>query len=142
MSYQAIIINAKGAKLRTAPNLGGGEIEPVTQGEVFDIDRLVYSTSQPFNTTYIPEFWAALHAKTLRGDVWAQLKGLRTYQGQPVTAYVAVRVAMVMYSTIVGAEDIVSGGVNALQERQIRADEVDRVIRFLAARRAELEYGT
>lgn len=138
--YQVIILNEKGATLRTGPSTSAGEIEKAAQGAIFEIDRLVYSLPQPFNTTHIPEFWAALAAKTLRGDVWAQVQGLRVYKGQQVTAYIAVRVNQVLYSGVVGSESGAPGpGLDQRQEIKIRQDEIDRMFRYLSTRRVDLE---
>jgi hypothetical protein len=139
MPYQIVIINEQGATLRAAPSIGSAEIAKISQGDPLEIDRLLYSLPQPFNTTHIPEYWAAVKAKTLRGDVWAQMTGLRQHGSQLVTAYVPVRVALVVYGVVIGNVEALYSNLDRAREHEIRQDEIDRMFFYLSKRRVDLE---
>lgn len=135
MSYQIVITNQRGATMRTGPNTSGAEIRPVANGEVLDIERILFSKPQTFDTNSIPDFLQALKKQTVMGDVWCQVSGLWEYKNTQVTGYVALRVFTTNYGVLAGA---VAPVLPPLGDRDSRMAEIDEMIRYLSVRRAEL----
>jgi hypothetical protein len=136
MSYQICIINPRGATLRTGPSTSGGEIEKVAHGDVLDVERLIFTKPQAFDTNFIPAFVDAQRRGLVVGDVWCQIKGLQMYENDQVTGYVALRVVSVTYGVLVGmVEPQVPGRLNNLDARLA---EIDEMIRLLTIRKSDL----
>ena len=135
MSYQIVITNQRGATMRTGPNTSGAEITPVANGEVLDIERVLFSKPQSFDTNSIPAFLQALKKQTVMGDVWCQVSGLWDYKNTQVIGYVALRVSTTPYGVLAGA---VNPTMPAMGDRDSRIAEIDETIRYLSVRRMEL----
>jgi len=133
MTYQIVVINPTGATLRISPNTGGGIIRQVKSGEVFDMERLIFTSAQQFNVDSTPEFLAAEKAGKVVGEIWVMVKGLQPHKGQQVLGYLALRFFNTKYGVLVGDEPIIPpGNVND------RIAELDFLIDYLIKRRVEL----
>jgi hypothetical protein len=139
--YQLVVINPKGATVRTGPSTSGGEIRPAVHGEPLPIFRLIFAQRQAFDENYIPAFIEALKRGTVRGDVWAQISEMQTYHNEPVTGYVALRVNGTIYGALVGSVEPSIPPAGGAYDEGLRDGEkigFEKSIQLLAVERAKL----